>query len=149
MLYFDIDGTFLNYDDAPKAALLNQNLENVLKAANFDFLACVSGWVDIFSEPVMKLPRLEDRKAAIYRLLKDLFPDKDWFLDKLILIPDTDKRGEYIDLNSNWYYIDDWADDFFQKVHSKTLYQQELNKRICCCNPHEDGKDVLDFLKIK
>ena len=73
VLYFDIDGTFLDYDDAPKVALINGLLEFILKKADFDFIACVSGWVDIFAAKVMELNSLQERKEAMYRKLQPLF----------------------------------------------------------------------------
>ena len=35
-LYFDIDGTWLDYDDQPKPALLGSRLQTALKNARFD-----------------------------------------------------------------------------------------------------------------
>ena len=146
ILYFDIDGTFLDYDDAPKTALLDAKLEAVLKKANFDYLACVSGWVDIFGEEVMTLHSLDQRKEAIYQLLEPLFPDKDWFLGKLILISDTDARCSYIDLNTNWFYVDDWADKFFVEAWGERSYQAQLGQRILMCDHKGDGIDILEWL---
>jgi len=145
VLYFDIDGTFLDYEDEPKTALLNGQLEAALEAANFDFIACVSGWSDIFADPVMQL-NFAERKLAMYHKLEPLFPDKQWFMDKIILIQNTDYRCQYINFKADWYYIDDWADKFFQEVHGAELYQQELGKRILLCDHKGDGSDVLEWL---
>jgi len=125
--------------------LLNGQLEAALKAADFDFIACVSGWSDIFADPVMRLD-FAQRKEAMYQKLAPLFPDKEWFMDKIILVQDTDHRCQYIDLKADWYYIDDWADKFFKEAHGEALYQQELGKRILLCDHKRDGSDVLQWL---
>lgn len=121
-------------------------MENVLKKSNFEFIACVSGWVDIFASEVMKLNTLDKRKEAMYRKLAPIFPDKKWFMEKIILIPDTDNRCKYIDLNSDWYYVDDWADKFFTDVHGEVFYKKEKDNRILLCDHRSDGEDVLNWL---
>ena len=138
----------MDYEDQPKLALLNGQLEKALKKANFDHLACVSGWVDIFAEEVMKLETLEKRKEALYELLKPLFPDKNWFLEKLVLIQDTDNRCSHIDLNIDWFYVDDWADKFFIEAQNKRHFQKEKDKRILLCDHQNDGSDILSWLRI-
>ena len=145
-MYFDIDGTFLDYDDAPKTAFLNGKLEASLKNANFDYHACVSGWVDIFADKVMKLDSLEQRKTAMYKLLEPLFPDKDWFMEKLILISDTDARCTYMDLKTDWFYVDDWADKFFTEAHGEKLFKKQKGGRVLLCDHQGDGSDVLEWL---
>jgi len=147
VLYFDIDGTFLDYDDLPKLALLNGQLEAILKKSAFDYIACMSGWSDIFSDPVMKLDTIEKRKEALYQMLEPLFPDKEWFLEKVILITDTDHRCKYIDLNIDWYYVDDWADEFMAKAHGAEVFEREKGNRILLCDQRGDGKDVLAWLE--
>lgn len=146
-MYFDIDGTFLDYDDAPKTALLKGQLELILKKSNFDFIACVNGWVDIFAAEVMQLNSLEERKEAMYRKLQPLFPDKKWFMEKIILISDTDNRCKYIDLKIDWYYVDDWADKFFTEAHGIDFFQREKGNRIFLCDHKGNGKDVLEWLR--
>ena len=147
VLYFDIDGTILDYDDQPKQALINGHLENALKKADFDYLACVSGWVDIFYDPVMKLDTLEKKKEALYQLLEPLFPDKVWFFEKIILITDTDHRCKYMDLNIDWFYVDDWADEFMTKVHGADSFQKEKDRRILLCDHRGNGRDIIAWLE--
>jgi len=146
VFYFDIDGTLLDYEDAPKEGLINGKLEAALKEANFDFLACVSGWVDIFSTDVMQL-NLEQRKEAIYQKLSDLFPDEDWFMERLMLIRDSDNRCTHIDLEIEWFYVDDWAEEFFKKAHGEELYESEMDNRILMCDHALDGSDIIEWIK--
>ena len=147
VLYFDIDGTLLDYDDNPKIALLDGNLGSVLKNANFDFIVCVSGWVDIFSIPVLGLNSLDERKEAMYRKLEPIFPDKKWFMEKIILARDTDNRCKSIDIKADWYYVDDWADQFFTAIHGEDFYKKEKDNRILLCDHKGDGRDILEWLK--
>jgi serine/threonine protein phosphatase 1 len=147
VLYFDIDGTLLDYDDEPKAALLDGKLEKALKEAGFDHLACVSGWVDILAAPVMQIQTLSERKEALHKKLAPLFPDREWFLDKLMLVYDTDHRCRYIDLQSDWYYVDDWADHFFTAALGPQRYEAEQGRRILLCDHEGDGSDVLVWLE--
>lgn len=149
ILYFDIDGTFLDYDDVPKTAFLNGQLEASLKKANFDYLACVSGWVDIFADKVMKLDSLEQRKTAMYQLLEPMFPDKNWFIEKLILISDTDARCTYMDLKTDWFYVDNWADKFFTAAHGEKLFKKHKGDRVLLCDHQGDGSDILEWLNEK
>lgn len=139
----------MDYDDAPKAALLEGKLELILKKAKFDFIACVSGWVDIFAAEVMGLDSLEKRKEAMYRKLEPLFPDKKWFMEKIILVADTDHRCKYIDLKTDWYYVDDWADKFFTEAHDEDFFLKEKGNRILLCDHQGNGEDVLNWLKNK
>jgi len=137
----------LDYEDDPKTSLLNERLENLLKEADLDYIACVSGWVDIYASEVLGLKTLGARKEALHRQLKELFPDKEWFMEKIILIPDTDNRCSYFDLDVDWFYVDDWADKFFTEAHSNILYEKENGKRILLCDHQGDGADILKWLR--
>lgn len=49
ILYFDIDGVLLSYNDEQRVLLTTGALEDSLKRCAFDKLVCVSGWSDIFN----------------------------------------------------------------------------------------------------
>lgn len=142
-LYFDIDGVLLSYDDIQRPKLSNGELEIRIKKLNFEKLICVSGWSDIFNSGIKTEVQ---QKESIHSLLNEIFPDKDWFIDKLEIAYDTDNRCQHIDINSDWYYMDDWADKFFSEIFGKDFYQQELGKRILLVDPHGDGSDILNWL---
>jgi hypothetical protein len=76
-------------------------------------------------------------------MLKEIFTDKEWFLHRLVLVFENDDRCKHIDLLHDWYYIDDWADEYFPKYHGEELYITELGKRILLANPHGNGEDIL------
>lgn len=145
-LYFDIDGTFLDYDDEPKPALLDGRLEGALKAAGFDRLFCVSGWSDMVAVSKPRQRTYEEQKQAIWNLLTPLFHDREWFLEKLTLVYDTDRRCEKISLQADWYYVDDWADKFFMEAHGRTLFEKYNRNRILEADHKGDGKDILEWL---
>lgn len=59
---------------------------------------------------------------------------------------DSDHRCKHIDLTSDWYYVDDWADKFFPEQHGEALYLQQLGSRILLADPHGSGEDILEWL---
>lgn len=71
--YFGIDGTLYQRNGQPKPKLLNGALERVVKAAGFDFLACVSHQCD----EATQFERLEERKDYLYTYLAPFFADRD------------------------------------------------------------------------
>ena len=144
-LYFDIDGVLLSYDDEQRPLLVNGELQNRLKKLSFTRLVCVSGWSDIFNAEVLNKSE-RNQKFSIHSLLNDVFPDKEWFIDRLVLAYDTDHRGQHIDLSTDWFYIDDWADKFFCDEFGQTLYESEVGRRILLVDPHGDGSDILHWL---
>ena len=99
----------LDYQDNIKAALDRGALERALKAARIDRLICVSGWADMSRETVLDIP-LAERPGWVYRKFASLIPDRRWCLERLEIRGDTDHRGRLIDLTTDWYYVDDWAD---------------------------------------
>ena len=87
-----------------------------------------------------------EQKIMIHSMLNEIFPQKEWFLNRLGANPhDTDHRCKHINLADDWFYIDDWADQFFSDHFSEQLYRQELGKRILLVNPHGDGSDILHW----
>src|SRR5437879_4747110 len=145
-LYFDIDGVLLDYEDQPKPALMSGALEEAVRSCGFDSLVCVSGWSDLAHSSILQIP--EGRRAAwLYRRIAPVFPSREWLLARLLLTVDTDHRASYIDLTADWFYVDDWADEYFTKAHGPDRYHAELGRRICLADPHADGSDVLRWLR--
>jgi hydroxymethylpyrimidine pyrophosphatase-like HAD family hydrolase len=67
VLYFDIDGTLLDYEDQPKSALLGGRLQRALMHAGFAKFVCVSGWSDLFASPVLRLSPEERKRLPLLR----------------------------------------------------------------------------------
>ena len=145
ILYFDIDGVFLSYDDKPKSMLIGDVLQDKLLSIGFDQLVCVSGYSDMVNAEVNRFPK-QEQKEIIHHMLKEIFSDKEWFLHRLVLVYETDDRCKHIDLLHDWYYVDDWADQYFPKYHGEKLYIAELGKRILLANPHGNGEDILEWI---
>ncbi|PYU94480.1 MAG: hypothetical protein DMG25_06660 [Acidobacteria bacterium] len=146
MLYFDIDGAILDYEDRVKAGFLSGVLEAELRRAGFDRLICVSGWSDIFQEPVLRIP-VSQRGAFLHKKIAAAFRDSDWFLRLLVLTTDTDNRCRGIDLAADGYYMDDRADEYFVNAHGPQAFEVEQGRRVLPVDPFSDGSDVLDWLK--
>ena len=146
ILYFDIDGVLLSYDDNLKPLLIGNAFESKLKSLHFEQLICLSGWSDIMNAHVLNQSP-EQQKEGIYHMLKEIFPDKEWFMSRLVLAYDTDHRCKHIDLNEHWFYIDDWADKFFSNIFGKELYESEFGKRILLVDPYGNGRDLLDWVE--
>ena len=145
VLYFDIDGTLLDYEDRPKTALLGGRLQRALIQAGFTKLVCVSGWSDLFASAVLKLSP-EQTRQAVCKLLSDLL-DPDFLKDRLGLIQDTDNRCRAIDVNSDFYYIDDCADEYITKEFGAEYYKAHCPQRILQVDPYADGSDILEWLQ--
>ena len=145
VLYFDIDGTLLDNEDRPKSALLGGRLQHTLMHAGFTKFVCVSGWSDLFASPVLRLSP-EERKRAICKMLKEML-DGDFLEDQLRLAVETDNRCRSIDVNQDFYYIDDWADEYTIKQFGENFYNAHYGKRILRVDPYGDGTDILDWLE--
>lgn len=150
ILYFDINGTLLDENDMPKKSLINRRLETVLKSKNFDYYACVSSYSDMVAQRFnyTKKPSKIEQKESIWLLLKDIFTDKDDFIEKLILIYNTDRKGEYINFDSDWYYLDDWADKFYGEVYGIAQYDKMIKQEKIHLTQHDgNGEDILVWLE--
>ena|SRR5215510_899159 len=145
VLYFDIDGVFLDYDDQPKTALVDGRLQQAIEQAGFTKIVCVSGWADLFASPVLRLSDSE-RKAAICKLLSKLL-DADFLNERLELAQDTDNRCRSIDITQDFYYADDWADEYASKEWGREFYETHRGGRILQVDPCGDGSDIMKWLE--
>lgn len=114
-LYFDIE-VLLDYNEQPKTALDGGVLESELKRGCFEQLVCVSGWSDMAHADPLHIAEPE-RRAWIHRMLAPLFPDVPWFLGRALPTARHRPLGLPHQLESDWYYVDDWADQFFRAAH--------------------------------
>lgn len=145
VLYFDIDGVLLDWNDKPKPALFAGRLQDRLRALRFSRLICVSGWADLVRADVLRIPA-DQWGAQIYRIVAPLFPDREWFIKRLELGRDTDRREQLIDPTLDWYYVDDNADQFFVARFGHEAYVAELGRRICLARHDSDGSEVIAWL---
>lgn len=149
ILYFDIDGVINNYEDRTKPMLAEGRLQKLLNQKGFTRLVCVSGWAtmirDSVRNPYLK-PSLSQQVESLRTVIADAFPDAVDFQSRCELRFENDTRARHIDLTRDWYYIDDWAKEFFEKTHGTGSFDMYSQTRILMCDPFGDGSDILDFL---
>jgi len=155
-LYLDIDGTVNSYstdadgEEICKPKLASGRLQQVLEDRRFDEIVMVSGWCTMVRDAVPFHRRhqvpISELVERIRLVIADAFPDADLFAKRCVLAFENDDRAAKIDFESDWYYIDDWAVEFFTKAHGQARYLQNQH-RILTCDPHGDGADVIRFLE--
>lgn len=155
-LYYDIDGTILNYDDRVKACLADAKLQRLLEANQISKLVCVSSWTSIFSElPAWQRARgdrvldgtVTDR---IYTELSgNAFSDIEWFRQRNTnQYGNGERRARHLPIGTiGWIYIDDWAKESVSEVHGLDAYRTLETKRVLTCDPYGDGLDTVDFIE--
>ena len=146
VLYFDIDGALLDLSEVPKPGLRGAEFGRLLASRGFDSLVCVSGWADLVQTRERGI-RAENQKTAIHALLAPLFEDLDWFLERLTLGTDTDRRGRLIGHLHDWFYVDDNADRYYIPVFGQLAYDAESGRRICLATWESDGSEVWEWLE--
>ena len=150
VLYWDIDGTILNYvPEETKPLLAGGTFQQLLDRKGFDQLICVSGWTSLVLDCSSVRGVLSDfeQKEAIREYVQEAFPDCESFHAKVILAADNDDRGRNIDLRLDWWYVDDWAQEFFEKEHGRELYACFAGRRILMCDPNSDGSDIVEWIE--
>lgn len=150
VLYWDIDGCVLNYTpEVVKPRLAEGRLQQLLERKGFDRLVCVSGWTSLVLEsPFPWKPLSEfEQKESIRRYVEAAFPDRDLFHARVFLAGDNDHRARHIDLDADWYYVDDWAREFFTASHGEAEYRKYEGTRILMCDPNSDGTDIIHWLE--
>lgn len=143
VFYFDIDGCLIDYNEEPYILLQGGNIQDCLKSNGFEVYACLSGWSDM-SKSIVGLSQ-DDRHSFLHQKLKALFPDQADFIEKLLLIDDTDNRCRYINFESDWLYVDDWAYEFFSKAHG-SIVLQHYGARVIQVDPFSDGSELIKAL---
>jgi len=52
-----------------------------------------------------------------------------------------------IDVNQDFYYIDDWADEYTIKQFGENFYNAHYRKRILRVDPYGNDTDILEWLE--
>jgi hypothetical protein len=90
--------------------------------------------------------RFSEAKEAIRLMIEDAFPDKELFHERVRLAPNTENRAFHIAFDSDWYYVDDFAIEYYRREPHHPAIENFLNRRILQCDPFDDGQPLLDFL---
>ena len=146
-LYFDVDGTILRmYTTSAKSALAGGMFERAVRGAGFDELVCVGNYVAV---ALMMQTVMEDFDPlrAVFEVCAGVFVDEEWFRSHARLISDPDQRAAEVDLEDDWWYVDDLAEKYFSDAGRGEVYRQQLGRRILAPTPEGDGRDVLDWLE--
>jgi len=147
ILYFDIDGTVLPIDDdEPKRLLRRGELEKAIRGAGFEKLIC-AGNIGIVTRAVRGLGVDCDELKVVFELLGDAIDDMDWFLAMTKMSVDPENRAASIDLESDWWYVDDLAQYYLEKAHRSELLRSPASKRIYVPRPKGDGSGLLKWLR--
>jgi len=127
VFYFDPLNLILDSEDEVTEQFKNRQLQEVLKAQNFDHYICASSLCDLFWTVSKNEEELIER---LYLILQQAFPNQSDFYQKTIPLLDSDNRSKYFNLESNWYYLDLWSDKYFMDYHNQGDYERLLGKNI-------------------
>jgi hypothetical protein len=145
-LYFDIDGTILDVQTAlAKPALLDGRFARAIRAAGIETLVCVGNYAGVVVE-VQAMARNYDALGAILELCNGVFSDEGWFRANTRLIADPEDRAAEVNLDEDWWYVDDLAEKYFVEAGRAEVFRQQVGRRILAPTPDGDGADVLDWL---
>ncbi len=144
-LYFDINGT-IAFEYQCKPALMNGAFEQAVREAGFERLVCVSNVQNII-KMVEELGEAPDRLAVTFNMCWGAFRDKDWFHAVTTLVADPERRVGYIDYDGDWWYLDDLAQEYFEREKSSQLFEQHYGKRILAPDAASDGYEILRWLR--
>ena len=146
VLYFDIDGVFVDTLFEDKIALLNGAFEDRLKKLAFDNYVCLSTWSTIVKTQLNPLSEAA-QKEKIYNMVSGAIKDKEAFLQKLILKDQTeDLRCKHILMEEDWYYMDNQAKRYFTNVFGVSVYEEYLGTRILDVKTEGDGSDIVGWM---
>jgi hypothetical protein len=146
ILYFDLDGTILSSKDGEvKQELRNGALENAIRRAKIAHLVCV-GNIGIVASAVEELGHNYDAIEIVFRLCNGAFKDINWFRDVTTMVSDPENRAEFINLSSDWWYMDDLAEIYLKKADLLETLMKTDHCRVYIPNPSGSGAGVLDWL---
>lgn len=145
-LYFDIFGTIIPAQGGPaKPCLANGALESALRRCGFTSLVCVSTAVTRPRARQQADPGF-DALGVILDLCRGAFGDGVWFRQVAELSPRPDNRAAHIDLQTDWWYVDDLAADYCEQAGLRDLFARETGRRIFTPRPHGDGSRLVAWL---
>jgi hypothetical protein len=145
-LYFDVDGTILRmYTNSAKTALAGGAFERAVRAAGVEELVCIGNYVAVVVA-MQAIVKDFDPLGAVFEVCAGVFADEDWFGAHTQLVSDPDRRAAEVDLEGDWWYVDDLAEKYFSEAGRADIFRKHHGSRIFAPSPEGDGQDVLDWL---
>ena len=145
-LYFDINGT-IAYQYQCKPALARGAFERAVREAGFVRLVCMSN-AQSFIKMLEETGHSPDPLTIMLDMCWGAFCDATWFRQVTKLVPDPDRRACYIDVASDWWYLDDLAKEYLQKEGLADLFEANVGRRILAPFQSSDGEEILRWLTI-
>jgi hypothetical protein len=146
ILYFDIDGTILLDEKAkPKRALADGVFESAVLHSGVEKLVCVGNFVGA-ARTAEAIEPTYNSLGVIFDICRGVFSDKSWFCSVTSMIEDPMNRAREVDLEEDWWYVDDLAEHYFRIAGRVEVFQKHIGKRIFVPTPGGNGKDVLAWL---
>lgn len=145
-LYFDIDGTLLMDDTGePKPALADGAFEAAVVRSGVEKLVCIGNLVDA-ARTAEEMDPSYDGLSWIFDICRGVFSDKSWFRSVTSLVEDPMNRASEVDLEGDWWYVDDLAEYYFQKAGRDEVFRRNIGRRILVPSLEGDGTDVVKWL---
>ena len=143
-LYFDINGSIVcEYQCKP--ALADGAFEQAVREAGFQRLVCMSN-AQSFVKLLNEMGHATNPLTIMFDMCWGAFCDADWFRQVTTLVPDPDHRALYIDVATDWWYVDDLAKEYLEKDGFANLFEANVGRRILVPSPGSDGSEILRWL---
>jgi hypothetical protein len=144
LLYFDMDGTLVDLMTSEiKSKLANGAFENAVRAAGFERLVFVGNAIEILNFHEQR----HDGHEIILGLGRGACTDEAWFRRTCSWIDKPGERAAAIDLEQDWWYVDDLAESYLTDAGREAIFKVEIGHRVLVPAPRGDGGDVLDWLE--
>jgi hypothetical protein len=146
-MYFDIDGSLLVGDTGePKSALVDGAFELALRLSGVEHLICVGNFVDA-GRAAKKIDPRYDIHGAIMNICGGIFGDAEWFRAHTSLVRDSYYRAAEVELDSDWWYLDDLAEYYFKMAYREDVFEENVGGRIFVPEAEGNGDDVLEWIE--
>jgi hypothetical protein len=146
-LYFDIDGTLLGLGTGdPKPALARGGFEAAIRRAQVDLLVCVGNFCHVV-EMVKSVDPDYDGLGIVFSLCRGVFADEEWFRRVTTLVVDPEHRASAVNFSGDWWYVDDLAEQFFDRAGLQDVFRNQVGYRICAPQPDGSGDDMLQWVE--
>ena len=147
ILYFDINGTLTrDPSDRAKPCLADGAFEREVRAAGIQKLVCVSSMVGLITT-YRKAGREVDGHNIIFEHCRGTIQDELWFRRVTDMELDYHRRVEAIQEDSDWWYVDDYAQEYCERAGRYDLIEEQMGKRIFAPEAAGDGSDVVKWLQ--